>query len=70
MESHFKLYGLSVRVLQVHGQQSHRRKWTDPFWGAMSIMFFISLSDYDEPGISHMSQQVCFVSPLPLWKFG
>lgn len=57
MESHFKLYGLSVRVLQVHGQQSYRRKWTDPFWGAMSIMFFISLSDYDEPGISHMSQQ-------------
>ena len=62
METHFKLYGLSIRVLQVYGQQSYRRKWTDLFGGAMSVIFFTSLSDYDEPGISRMSEQVCVSS--------
>jgi len=32
----------------------------------MSVIFFISLSDYDEPGISHMSEQVCVFSRVSL----
>ena len=67
-EAHFKIHGLSIRVLQVYSQQSYRRKWIEPFLDA-SVIFFTSLSDYNEPGISRMSLQVCVsscVSSIPL----
>lgn len=65
-ETHSRLYGFSIRVLEVYGQQSYCRKWIDPFGGAMSVIFFTSLSDYDEPGISDMSEQVCVFSRVSL----
>src|SRR5260221_8904703 len=62
MEAHFKIHGLSIRVLQIYSQQSYRRKWIEPFLDAMNVIFFTSLSDYNEPGISRMSLQVCVSS--------
>ena len=65
MEAHFKIHGLSIRVLQIYSQQSYRRKWIEPFLDAMNVIFFTSLSDYNEPGISRMSLQVCVPSCVP-----
>jgi hypothetical protein len=69
METHLNCDGyrgpLSVRVLQVYGQQNWFKKWMPLFGDVTSVMFCVSLADYDEPGISRVRQQVCASSVLP-----
>jgi len=61
IETHFDVDQLSLRVLQVYGQQSWHRKWMGLFEGVTSVMFCASFSDYDEPasGTSFSDRQVC-----------
>jgi guanine nucleotide-binding protein G(i) subunit alpha len=63
METHFDIDQLSLRVLQVYGQQCWRRKWMCLFEGVTSVMFCASLLDYDEPpsgaSLSVPDQRVC-----------
>src|SRR5579863_2751045 len=63
METHFNHGELSLRVLQVYDQQNWFRKWMPVFKDVTSVMFCVSLADYDEPGISDVGQEVC-VHPL------
>ena len=58
-ETHFDIGQLSIRMLQVYGQQGYFKKWIHLFEGATCLMFCASLSDYDEPGVSRTNQRVC-----------
>lgn len=57
--THFDVDKLSIRMLQVYGQQGHFKKWIHLFEGVTCLMFCASLADYDEPGASRTNQQVC-----------
>jgi len=57
--THFDVGQLSIRMLQVYGQQGHFKKWIHLFEGVTCLMFCASLSDYDEPGTYRANQQVC-----------
>ncbi|KAH9988714.1 heterotrimeric G-protein alpha subunit, GPA3-like protein [Russula vinacea] len=48
MEIYFKVGQLPIRVSQVYGQEGEWRKRMHLFEGVASIIFFASLSDYDE----------------------
>lgn len=48
MQTYFKMDQLSIRVLQVYGQECKPRKWIRLFEGVTSIIFYVSLSDYDK----------------------
>jgi len=48
METYFKMGQLSIRVLQVSGQESVRRKWLYQFDRITSILFYATLSGYDQ----------------------
>ena len=48
METYFKMGQLPIRVSQVYGQECELRKWIHLFEGVTSIIFFASLSDYNE----------------------
>ncbi|KAH9980450.1 guanine nucleotide binding protein, alpha subunit [Russula vinacea] len=48
METYFTMDQLSMRVLQVYGQEGEPRKWINLFEGATSIIFYASLSDYNK----------------------
>jgi hypothetical protein len=48
MQTCFKMDQLSIRVLQVYGQECKPRKWIRLFEGVTSIIFYASLSDYDK----------------------
>ena len=63
METYFTMDQLSMRVLQVYGQEGEPRKWINLFEGATSIIFYASLSDYNK-WVVGLKVQVCFL-PLP-----
>jgi hypothetical protein len=48
MEIYFKVGQLPIRVSQVYGQEGEWRKRMHLFGGVASIIFFASLSDYNE----------------------
>jgi len=48
MKTHFNFGQLTIRVLQIHNQQSYSRKWIHVFEGVTSLMFCVSLLGYDE----------------------
>ena len=48
MEIYFKVGQLPIRVSQVYGQEGEWRKRMHLFEGVASIIFFASLSDYNE----------------------
>ena len=47
----------TIRVLQVCGQGGERKKWIHLFGGIECIIFYASLSDYDER-VDDQSKQV------------
>lgn len=57
---------ISIRVLQVCGQEGERRKWIDLFGSITSIKFYVSLSDYDEK-VAGWSEQVCLLPMLTMY---
>jgi guanine nucleotide-binding protein subunit alpha len=63
MGTYFKTGSLSIRVLQVYGQDWERRKWIHLFEGVTSIMFYASLADYDKRAVGR-NEQVRLL-PLP-----
>ena len=60
METYYEMGQLSIRLSQVCGQKCERRKWIHLFEGIASIIFYASLSDYDERVVGRV--QVCRVS--------
>ena len=60
-ETYFETDQRSIRVLQLCGQGCEQRKWIHLFEKITSIMFYASLSDYDEP--ASWSEQV-WLSPM------
>jgi hypothetical protein len=61
VETHLSFGENSFRVLQLNGQPDwvRHRKRIHLFHDVMVLMFFVSLADYDEPGISGVGQRVC-----------
>ncbi|KAI9508069.1 G-protein alpha subunit-domain-containing protein [Russula earlei] len=55
-------------IEDVYGQQGKFRKWIHLFEGVTSIMFFASLSDYDEPGASSRSPRTRLIESLNLFE--
>ena len=67
-ETYFETDERSIRVLQVCGQGLggyEQRKWIHLFESITSIMFYASLSDYDEA--ASWSEQVCLFSLLTMY---
>lgn len=44
----FRLKGLEMRMVDVGGQKSERRKWIHCFQDVTAILFIVSLSGYDQ----------------------
>jgi guanine nucleotide-binding protein G(i) subunit alpha len=53
-----------MRLTQVSGQKSERRKWIHLFEGVTSVIFYTSLSGYDQWAVGR-DEQVCL---LPLLR--
>jgi hypothetical protein len=64
-ETYLKTGQLSIRVLQICGQ-GERRKWIHLFEGVTSIIFYVSLSDYDNPVVG-CDDRVCLLSLLLMY---
>jgi guanine nucleotide-binding protein G(o) subunit alpha len=47
VETHFMFKGLSVKLVDVGGQRSERKKWIHCFEDVTAILFFVALSAYD-----------------------
>ncbi|KAG9001385.1 Guanine nucleotide-binding protein alpha-2 subunit [Tulasnella sp. JGI-2019a] len=57
METHFKLGPeLSIRMYDVGGQRSERKKWIHCFENVTSIIFCVALSEYDQVLLEEASQ--------------
>lgn len=50
---------LSIRVVQVYGQERGWRKWINHFESVTSIIFYSSLCDYDMCSLSVECNKVC-----------
>ncbi|XP_006814439.2 uncharacterized protein LOC102808165 [Saccoglossus kowalevskii] len=48
VESHFQIDDVTYRVIDVAGQKSHRKKWIHFFDRVTAIIFFTSLSGFNE----------------------
>jgi guanine nucleotide-binding protein G(i) subunit alpha len=59
LETYFNLGQLSIRVLQVYGQEYGRKKWINQFESVTSIIFCASLCDYDVHRVAPEGEQVC-----------
>jgi guanine nucleotide-binding protein subunit alpha len=46
-ETRFDMRDMIVRLFDVGGQRSERRKWASCFENVTSILFLVSLSDYN-----------------------
>ncbi|VDP46337.1 unnamed protein product [Schistosoma curassoni] len=47
VETHFSFKGLSIRMFDVGGQRSERKKWIHCFEGVTAIIFVVAMSEYD-----------------------
>jgi guanine nucleotide-binding protein G(i) subunit alpha len=65
-ETYFKMDQTSIRVLQVCGQEGERKKWIHLFGSITSIIFYASLSDYDEKAAG-WSEEVCLLPMLTMY---
>ena len=66
METYFTMDQVSMRVLQVYGQEGEPRKWIHLFEGATSIIFYASLSDYNK-WVVDLKVQVCLLPLLTMY---
>lgn len=55
-ESHFKMGNLGICLIDVGGQISERKKWIHTFENVTSIIFCVSLSEYDQVLLEDASQ--------------
>lgn len=71
-ETQFKVSGHILRLIDVGGQKSERRKWINFFQDVTSILFLVSLSGYDECLIEDrdaVRQSLCFTKHLSTHQF-
>nr|ABC88001.1 GTP-binding protein alpha-i subunit [Schistosoma japonicum] len=47
VETHFSFKGLNIRMFDVGGQRSERKKWIHCFEGVTAIIFVVAISEYD-----------------------
>jgi hypothetical protein len=66
METYFKMDQLSIRVLQVYGQECEQRKWIHLIEGVTSIIFYASLCDYDKRVVG-WNRRVCLFPLLTMY---
>ncbi|CAL8086512.1 unnamed protein product [Calicophoron daubneyi] len=47
IETHFSFKGLDIRMFDVGGQRTERKKWIHCFEGVTAIIFVVAMSEYD-----------------------
>ncbi|KAA3670891.1 guanine nucleotide-binding protein G(i) subunit alpha [Paragonimus westermani] len=47
IEAHFSFKGLDIKMFDVGGQQTERKKWIHCFEGVTVIIFVVATSEYD-----------------------
>lgn len=58
-ETRFNMDMLSIKMFDVGGQRSERRKWIHCFDGVTSVIFTVALNEYDQVLLEE-NRQVCF----------
>ncbi|CAH8497770.1 unnamed protein product [Schistosoma guineensis] len=67
VETHFSFKGLSIRMFDVGGQRSERKKWIHCFEGVTAIIFVVAMSEYDLT-LAEDQEMLKFWSPLVLMQ--
>ncbi|KAI0277585.1 G-protein alpha subunit [Russula aff. rugulosa BPL654] len=68
LETYFKMGQLSIRVVQVYGQEFGRKKWINRFERVTSIIFCASLCDYDVRRVAAEGERTRLEESLVLFE--
>jgi len=66
IKAYINIHQLSVQILQLHGHRGIFQRWTHLFEGITSIVFYASLSGYDQRS-TNWNQQSCLDESLILF---